>query len=483
MRILVLLLLLSVSSLLYSQNPQYPQYNPLFYSHVHDANEISFYVDSAYQLDYNNNNQWVVDRLYIVSERNDLGQMLTGNEYEIVNSEPVLSNKWNSGYSDLGSLNYFVNEIWNPDSSDWVLNERQIWNEAGYLTENRDLDWNFELPQACYGWGDVYLYNSNNQVVEEQSLIWNIGGWWNSRRYLYTFDTSGLLTQHIWQKWDSDISEWYNATRWDYFYEGNNNTYCFIYMWNIDTGIWEKSWKRKHDFDSNDWLVEVKYLRPITDSTYQNYIRWSYSRNQMGKEVEKFEESFDTVTNNWKPFIKYNWEYLYDTMMTMFSSKSWKEDTGIWRNVFRRNWEYTNDLQISYRLYESGDWVDWKNDEQDLYEFGEHGYLISYERNDWKLDINDEGYWAPQYREEYYWPIGTEILDKEFSNDNVKIYPNPAQDLLKVKILDGETGTVRICNMNGKELKGIHSLSDNESIDISNLVKGVYLFIIETQSV
>jgi hypothetical protein len=65
----------------------------------------------------------------------------------------------------------------------------------------------------------------------------------------------------------------------------------------------------------------------------------------------------------------------------------------------------------------------------------------------------------------------------------VKIYPNPAQDLLKVKILDGETGTVRICNMNGKELKGIHSLSDNESIDISNLVKGVYLFIIETQSV
>ncbi len=481
MRILVLLLLLSANSLLYSQNPKYPQYNPLFYSHIHDANEISFYVDSAYRLDYNNN-QWVVDRIYKVSERNNLGQMLDGNEYEIVNNESVLGKKWNSGYTDLGSLNNFMKEIWNPDSSDWVLNEKQVWNESGYLTENRDLGWHFELPQACYGWGDLYIYNNYNQIVEKQSLVWNIGGWWNSQRYLYTFDTIGLLTQHIWQKWDSNILEWYNATRWDYFYEGINNEYCFIYMWNIDIGIWEKRWKRTHEFDSNDWLIEVKYLRPITDSIYQNHSRWSYSRNQMGREVEKFEERYDTVINNWKQFHIYSWEYLNDTMMTMFSSKSWKEDTGIWRNVFRRNWEYTDDLQISYILFESSNWADWRNDEQFLFGFGDHGFLISYERNDWRFDINNEGYWAPQYREEYYWPIGTGIPNKESTNDDLMIFPNPVKDLLKVRIINEDVGIIRICNMSGKEVKKINLISSNASIYINQLINGIYLLIVETKS-
>ena len=79
MKPLALLFLLLGSSLLYSQ---YPHYNPLFPSHIHNASEITFTLDSAYWFEPDSDD-WNVKRIYKVNERNYLGKMLKGNEYEI----------------------------------------------------------------------------------------------------------------------------------------------------------------------------------------------------------------------------------------------------------------------------------------------------------------------------------------------------------------------------------------------------------------
>jgi len=84
------------------------------------------------------------------------------------------------------------------------------------------------------------------------------------------------------------------------------------------------------------------------------------------------------------------------------------------------------------------------------------------------------------YNNYYYSNICTLSMEK-FVNDNFKIYPNPATDYVSIeqKTTDGVTlKSVQILDSSGKWIK---SVKDNfNQIDVSNLNKGMYLFVIQT---
>lgn len=80
----------------------------------------------------------------------------------------------------------------------------------------------------------------------------------------------------------------------------------------------------------------------------------------------------------------------------------------------------------------------------------------------------------------YFSDICTLSIEK-FVNDNFKIYPNPAIEYLSIeqKATDGVTlQAVQILDSSGKWIK---SIKDNfNQIDVSNLNKGMYIFVIQT---
>ena len=95
----------------------------------------------------------------------------------------------------------------------------------------------------------------------------------------------------------------------------------------------------------------------------------------------------------------------------------------------------------------------------------------------WTINVNGPIVSHPNY---YFSDVCTLSIEK-FVNENFKIYPNPATEYVSIeqKTTDGVTlQSVQILDSSGKWIK---SVKDNFSqIDVSNLSKGMYLFVIQT---
>ncbi len=93
--------------------------------------------------------------------------------------------------------------------------------------------------------------------------------------------------------------------------------------------------------------------------------------------------------------------------------------------------------------------------------------------NNWQI-INDNFV-------SYYFDDVCALSLEKFVNDNFKIYPNPATDYVSIqqKTTDGVTlESVQILDSSGKWIK---SVKDHfNQIDVSNLSKGMYMFVIQT---
>ena len=81
----------------------------------------------------------------------------------------------------------------------------------------------------------------------------------------------------------------------------------------------------------------------------------------------------------------------------------------------------------------------------------------------------------------YYFSDKCTLSIEKFVNENFKIYPNPTSDYVSIeqKITEGVTlQSVQILDSSGK---WIRSVKENfNHIDVSNLSKGMYLFVIQT---
>lgn len=91
----------------------------------------------------------------------------------------------------------------------------------------------------------------------------------------------------------------------------------------------------------------------------------------------------------------------------------------------------------------------------------------------WVIDNDQNG--------THYFSDNCALSIEKFVNDNFKIFPNPATEYVTIeqKTTDGVTlQSVQILDSSGKWIK---SVKDNfNQIDISNLSKGMYLFVIQT---
>jgi len=73
--------------------------------------------------------------------------------------------------------------------------------------------------------------------------------------------------------------------------------------------------------------------------------------------------------------------------------------------------------------------------------------------------------------------IPSDIHEKSMTNNNLKIYPNPATDLISIEIPESGSnmnGTLSIYGMSGQELIQQHVQGSMSEINVSSLPKGIY---------
>lgn len=67
-------------------------------------------------------------------------------------------------------------------------------------------------------------------------------------------------------------------------------------------------------------------------------------------------------------------------------------------------------------------------------------------------------------------------------NDDITIYPNPAEETVKLSAIGLQLSTVRIYNYLGTLVEEIEACSNEMEIDVSNYNPGLYLFNIESEN-
>lgn len=67
-------------------------------------------------------------------------------------------------------------------------------------------------------------------------------------------------------------------------------------------------------------------------------------------------------------------------------------------------------------------------------------------------------------------------VGEELSAKNWSVYPNPAVDVLNVKSLLGEQANIEILDITGKTVRFLNLRTSTSSVDITDLVSGVYLY-------
>jgi hypothetical protein len=76
---------------------------------------------------------------------------------------------------------------------------------------------------------------------------------------------------------------------------------------------------------------------------------------------------------------------------------------------------------------------------------------------------------------EFIFPFDIGVGD-ELGSQQWSVYPNPVEDILRVKVVGGTDAKIELFDVTGKRVKTAPLNEDEQTVDLSSLVAGVYLY-------
>ena len=345
-------------------------------------------------------------------------------------------NSWKSIYTyDVnGNLTLFIGLDWDVD----------IWHE--YERYQYSYDGNGTLTQSIY-YGqseDIkteYNYDINGNLIQETDFFWTGNIWRNNWKTEYVYDNVGNLIESFIYGWD--LSQWFLDLKTEYSYGINGNLIQYIIYW-WDGNQWIESSKKEYTYDANYKLTQI---------------------NEYG---------YNMVENQWYAYSRTDYMYDYNDDLAQYIYYGWNGSQWYnnWKVEFIHNNSYSNsDLILPY----------FYNNISSFYSGVEVNSLYNHMITrailySWDYDFND---WIIGYNNDYSYSEQEILSDSEVSEDQLKIYPNPALNNLTIKSDGVPINKVEIFSILGKKIKEIYFDFDN--IPTRNLSKGIYLIKISSE--
>ena len=355
-------------------------------------------------------------------------------------------------------------------SGDNVNKTTWAWDNYDNLTEFIDYFWNGNEWEISWGYKYIYTYDGNGNITEEIYQHWEIDTWVNSNQYFYTYDINGYMIQTLNQDWES--------------------------------GTWVNDWKDEYDVGSQgEWLEAIYYNWEndewVPDERYIDFVWHNWDKFQLQSAKLQIWE------DEWLDDERYNATYTGDDYVAIIE----KYDNNTWVNYERETYTQTPTEHIYlWEEYENKGWV---NSSRDSEFYDDHGSFIGYRYEYWENEewvINWEISYLFTYNanndiiEMIYmnWNWETQALENSnrhiysnFQSDvekinslsEVKIFPNPVEEILNIDIQNQNLTepVVQIINITGQKVYESALTDKHTTIDISFIAKGIYILRIQTR--
>ena len=389
--------------------------------------------------------------------------------------------------------------LWNETDWEYTTNTEYSYNTKGFLTERLqthttsgensskttwaydshenqtehvDSHWNGTEWEISWGYKDIDTDEANGNITENVTQYWEEGNWTDGFKDIYNYDNNGIRIGRIRQEWEND--NWVN--KWKIIYIVDN-----LGEW---IEIIDSEW------ENNAWV----YLYREINIVWHNWEQWQRQSYQS-----------QIWAGEWINFEKYNATYISDDYVGIYL----RYENNNWVNHERETYTKTPTERIrSYEDFENKGWV---NSSRQSQFFDDHGSYTGsrgelWKNEEWVIDWEDSNsytyneynditekvlmIWNPntQELENYNRYVYSNFqhfesaVDNIFLLSNVKIFPNPVEDILNIDIQDKNLteAVVQILNMTGQKVYEGVIAGQLTSININSLTKGVYILRIQT---
>ncbi len=311
---------------------------------------------------------------------------------------------------------------------------------------------------------DSMFYDSQNYLVLEKSYSWDQDSsiWEPDEKYEYEYDESGQKITELYSYWDEISSSWQQQELDSFFYENSYLVLTKRYFWDTDQNNWVLNEGVTYLYDDQGNLVE--------------YYNWDYDANTQQIEVTHREKYYydqngnliyDTVFTDGDQYLS-NDAFTYDENGNMLSrvTQRWQSDQ--WVNTRKEEEQYLTDMELS-RLIRCEELHFENLPSKNLPSQG-----ILYQ---WDSSVQD---WVPQIKFVAVYSTIERAKINEPASNQLKIYPNPASDVIHITLHNMQNPLVTIYDANGRAIRTTKLVAGQ--VSIKSLPTGTYFLIVRDKN-
>lgn len=324
-----------------------------------------------------------------------------------------------------------------------------------------------------------YTYDANGNIINILIKEWKMGAWVNNYQNTYSYNSNSLMTFFLQEMWDATTSSWTNFNLIDYTYTAFNKLLLDSgQKWNKPTSSWINNYKSLYTYDANNFLIKWNYNAwDINTTKYLESQQYQYINDALGNAIETLTLNYNGSTWDtiYKDINHYN-SCILPLQLISFNASSNKEKVKL-------DWQTVNEINVSYfSIQRSIDGNDFEN----------IGQVKAINHNGNHYSFNDpltfyQSASAYYYRIEIVDKDGTktysqikQIRFKDFSNESLSIYPNPATNY--INIIGKNISQIRIIDILGRVIhkKTYQTPINSTQLEVTNIAKGTLFFEIQT---
>jgi len=456
-------------------------------------------VDSIMQI--NKQNQIYLDTLWVLDSSLYYEMIYGATEFTHAKSYKVLSRNANGNpltTSDLVSDTYpsiYLNSIYDSliyfDGIMVKKHYSNVWDSIGQVwIDNEYQEYEtFDLP--------LEIYNKNFSNGAQQ--------YYYGYRNLYE-NENGKIKTNVYSTFIPETNSWLpNAKNVYYYDELGNDTLLMIYTWKND--IWVDSIKFKKASESNLLTLIIGQIPDTVNSTWKNYVFFSYSYTTTSKPDTTILKYWSTQNNSWHDNFKtiYTYDHLdrltnrikmhyeYSTQQLenyqnynisyQEGSKteiyqSWMMPSGPWLNQSQYYTSFTTEEIVDTLQYDTWNSYteEWSGNDRTVNIFDNRFNVLEstqyyFLNNEWQYGTKTDYYWSP------FFP--NSIID--VPANTVTVYPNPASTVVsfilkEVASYQNQSSSVSIYNLSGQKVVEFPMVDGKFKWDCSTEKPGLYIY-------